>query len=673
MTQKRQIFSLIFATVFLCLPFLLTAQITPEMIAKMKSVNTALLSPDGQNVAYTVIQPADPFKENTFSQAHLFVMNLATKTIRPFFTQASASQVAFRPIKGTITFLARIGDDKTNALYEMDLTGGEARKIFEFSANIASYTWSEDGNKIVFVSVEKGSRPKTSLTFTPTFFEEEMSQRNAYIVDFASLSTSKPEQIDLQGGHAYLVAWSHDGKKIAISTAPTSSVDDSYMKQGIKIVSASSKTILAGIENKGKLESFVWSPDDQAIAILGAYDLNDPTNGTISIVTSHDRIPKVIDGDFKGKYESIHWAEDGFIYYSASEGTAKSIGRISADGRLGKNIFKSQDHNIGTVAFGANGKIVFVANTPTFPSELFELENGNPQRLTNSNPWLTGLKMGKQEVVTYTTRDGAFEIQGILIYPVDYQEATRVPLITVVHGGPESHYSNGWLTAYSMPGQMAAAKGYAVFYPNYRGSTGRGVEFTYSSQNDPAGKEFDDIVDGVDYLIKMGLVDKDRVGVTGGSYGGYASAWMSTYYSDRFAASVMFVGISNTISKFGTSDIPNEMYLVHERKQLWDEWEKQLKRSPIYYVDRTSTPTLIMHGADDPRVHPTQSMELYRHIKVRKPDVPVRLIYYPGEGHGNGRSGSRYDYNIRMMEWFDTYLMTGNRKAPLPSLDLKNN
>src|SRR5690606_20815466 len=273
--------------------------------------------------------------------------------------------------------------------------------------------------------------------------------------------------------------------------------------------------------------------------------------------------------------------------------------------------------------------------------------------------------------ITYKSRDNKYDIQGMLIYPVDYKENTRVPLITVVHGGPEAHYGNGWLTAYSMPGQMAAAEGYAVFYPNYRGSTGRGTEFTYSSQGDLAGAEFDDIVDGVDYLIEKGIADKNRIGVTGGSYGGYASAWMSTYYSDRFAAAVMFVGISNNISKFGTSDIPTEMRLVHERGNIWDNWEKHLKISPIYYADRAKTPILIMHGAEDPRVHPAQSMELYRHLKVRQPGLPVRLIFYPGEGHGNARSGSRYDYNLRMMQWFNTYLKTGNPKAEMPSLDLE--
>jgi dipeptidyl aminopeptidase/acylaminoacyl peptidase len=237
----------------------------------------------------------------------------------------------------------------------------------------------------------------------------------------------------------------------------------------------------------------------------------------------------------------------------------------------------------------------------------------------------------------------------------------------IVHGGPESHYSNGWLTGYSLLGQMAAARGYAVFYPNYRGSTGRGVAFSKTSQGEPAGAEFDDLVDGVDYLVGTGLVDGDKVGVTGGSYGGYATGWLTTRYSERFAAGVMFVGISNNISKVGTTDIPNEEFEVHARKRVWDDWQFFLERSPVYYADRSQTPLLIMHGADDPRVHPTQSLELYRHLKLRG-QAPVRLVYYPGEGHGNRKATARFDYTLRALRWFDHYL-TGPGGEP-PAADI---
>jgi dipeptidyl aminopeptidase/acylaminoacyl peptidase len=248
------------------------------------------------------------------------------------------------------------------------------------------------------------------------------------------------------------------------------------------------------------------------------------------------------------------------------------------------------------------------------------------------------------------------------VHPLHEEQGKSYPLILCVHGGPESHEVNGWQTNYSKPGQMAAAQGIAVFYPNYRGSTGRGLAFAKLSQGDAAGKEFDDLVDAVDALVASGLVDKDKVGITGGSYGGYATAWCSTRYSERFAAGVMFVGISDKISKVGTTDIPNEEFYVHALHRVWDDFDFYLKRSPIYWAGQCKTPLLILHGKDDPRVNPGQSRELFRQLKVRN-QSPVRLVLYPGEGHGNRKACARLDYCERMMQWFTTYLQ-GDKQLP---------
>ncbi len=285
-----------------------------------------------------------------------------------------------------------------------------------------------------------------------------------------------------------------------------------------------------------------------------------------------------------------------------------------------------------------------------------------PRRLTDSNPWLGELRLAKQEVVRYKARDG-LELEGILIHPLDGQSGTRYPLVLIVHGGPESHISSGWVTSYSRPGQVLAARGFAVFYPNYRGSTGRGVAFSKLGQADYAGKEFDDLIDAIDHFVEAGLVDRGRVGVTGGSYGGFASAWCATYHSERFAASVMFVGISDQISKFGTTDIPNEMFLVHSRRYPWEHWDWFRERSPVYHVEKCRTPILIMHGKDDPRVHPSQSMELYRYLKTLG-KTPVRLVLYPGEGHGNRKAGARLDYSMRSLRWMEHYLKGAGGDPP---------
>jgi dipeptidyl aminopeptidase/acylaminoacyl peptidase len=310
--------------------------------------------------------------------------------------------------------------------------------------------------------------------------------------------------------------------------------------------------------------------------------------------------------------------------------------------------------------------MALIGNTAAHPSELFTYIAGErtARRITEHNSWLPQSKMGKQSIVRYAARDG-LEIEGILIKPVGYKKGNKYPLLVVVHGGPESNLFDGWLTNYSRPGQMAAAQGYMVFHPNYRASTGRGVVFSQADQGDLAAAEFDDLVDGVEYLCKKGLVDRSKVGVTGGSYGGYASAWCATKLSKHFAASVMFVGISNQISKRGTTDIPNEDYLVHWKLRTWDNFQRVLESSPIYHIKNAQTPILICHGKDDPRVSVTQSMELYRMLKT-KGDVPVRLVLYPGEGHGNRKTPARLDYAIRMMRWFNHYLKgKGGAKPPM--------
>jgi dipeptidyl aminopeptidase/acylaminoacyl peptidase len=217
---------------------------------------------------------------------------------------------------------------------------------------------------------------------------------------------------------------------------------------------------------------------------------------------------------------------------------------------------------------------------------------------------------------------------------------------------------------------VAAARGFAVFYPNYRASTGRGVEFSKLDHGDPAGKEFDDLVDAAQYLASTGLADLKKVGVTGGSYGGYATAWAATALSEHFAAGVMFVGISDQISQVGTTEIPDEMFEVHNRSRPWDDWKLFLERSPIYHAEKGRTPLLILHGKADTRVPTSQSVELYRALETLG-NAPVRLVLYPSEGHGNRRAASRYDYNLRMLRWFEHYLKGPGGDPPPYALPIK--
>jgi dipeptidyl aminopeptidase/acylaminoacyl peptidase len=222
------------------------------------------------------------------------------------------------------------------------------------------------------------------------------------------------------------------------------------------------------------------------------------------------------------------------------------------------------------------------------------------------------------------------------------------------HGGPEGADLNGWMANPGRWGQMLAGRGFVTFYPNYRGSIGRGVDFSKGDHRDLMGKEFEDMLAGIDHLIKEGMVDGSRVGVGGGSYGGYTSAWAATYRSERFKAAVAWMGISNWYSMTGTSDIFTENSTVHWNAIMYDNYELYLERSPIRHIKKANTPTLIVHGAVDPRVPIGQSQELYTALKWK--GTPVEFVTYPREGHGVQEKAHQLDFMTRVLGWFEKYL-----------------
>ena len=641
---------------------------TPQHVAQLQQVGSAQISSDGQYIAFTKVVPQDPFETNAPASLELHLFDRSTGEIQQVELESRVGNLQVRPRHNTFSFTTRGEEDSAVSLYELDPKSGQITRLYQHDTGIMAYSWHPSGKKFSLVSREQLDRPENPLPYEPTVYEEYIPNREAYIVDLdARDDQSRRIQVD---GSVYLMEWSPNGNFLAISETPTPHIDDFYMFQQVKVIDAATAQVRNVIDNSGKLAQITWSPGGTQLALRAGNSIHDPIDGRIMMVSSNGGKPVNIYPEFEGKFERITWSRDGVIRFLASESTATTFGTIRADGRGFTRVLHVDDMYLTNFSYSDDGTIAFTVQTPEHPAEVYIMEAlGNElKRLTVSNEWLADISMGRQVVVSYHARDGR-NIEGLLIYPLQ-ENGGPYPTIVMVHGGPEAHYSNGWLTGYSLPGQVGAARGFAVFYPNYRGSTGRGLEFIKSSQADLAGAEFDDIVDGVDYLIEQGITDGERVGVTGGSYGGYATAWMSTRYSHRFAAGVMFVGISNNISKWGTSDIPEELYLVHSRKRLWDNWMGKLQSSPVYYVDNSQTPLLIMHGEDDTRVHPAQSLELYRHIKVRKPDVPVRLVWYPNEGHGNIRSTSRFDYNLRMLQWFETYLLEDDPEMPSFYLDL---
>jgi dipeptidyl aminopeptidase/acylaminoacyl peptidase len=240
------------------------------------------------------------------------------------------------------------------------------------------------------------------------------------------------------------------------------------------------------------------------------------------------------------------------------------------------------------------------------------------------------------------------------MYPLGHKRGKRYPLVMMVHGGPEWQALDGWISRYLWPGQVLAAQGYAVLAPNYRGSAGRGAKFAMADHKDLGGRELLDNVDAIAHLDQIGLVDPKRVGMMGGSYGGYMSALAATKASAHFAAAINFAGIGNWMSFTGTSDIPYENSLVHWDLWCYDAPEACRKGSPITFINQAKTPLLLLHGKEDKRVPISQAWELHTAFRVKK--IPTEFVIYPREGHGLRERAHQRDAVDRSLAWFKQYL-----------------
>ena len=561
--------------------------ITVEDIPKVKSVIQTTVSPDGDSVAFTRSLPRTLYvDENGSNYSELYVVD--DKGVeRPFITgSVNIKSLQWSNDSKTIYFLAKLKDDKYTSLYQIPVDGGQAQAVMSLKdTSISSYQLSPDNKQVAILAMpaaDKSEKELKKLGFKAEVYEQGLKNKQLFIVDLAK--ADKPLTPTALNVDSYVsdVNWAANGEKLLVKTQPTALIDDKYTKSMWHLFDIASNKVTLSFKTEGKLGDAELSHDGKYIAILGAEDKHDPATGRLFIAdTKTAEITEWLP-NFMGHVVDFEWSHKrNTLNFIANVGTESFVASIKTGSNKYKKLVKEGKFIASQLSVSDSDKTLALrGNTAKHPNEVFIVRSNKAKRLTDSNSWLNDKRFAKQETITLKARDGV-ELDGVLVYPLDYEKGTRYPLIMSVHGGPESHDKNGWVTNYSRPGQMGTARGYAVFYPNYRGSTGKGVDYSKLGQNDYAGKEFDDLVDFKNHLVDLGLVDTKRVGITGGSYGGYASAWGATKLTEHFAASVMFVGVTNQLSKFGTTDISNEMNLVHARSYPWDKWQWYLERSPI--------------------------------------------------------------------------------------------
>ena len=628
------------------------------------------VSPDGKYIAHSYIVPRKTYvAEDGRAYVELHVSSI-DGVVRKFITgEVNVNSIKWSHDSQYIYYIAKRNDDKFMSIYRIAIDGGESQRIVNVKTNITTYSLNKNTSKLIYLAqpiVADSVENLEKKGFKANVYEESVKRSDAYLFDLMDL-TKKHEKLAIDE-HILSVEFNPKDDSLLMRVTPTALIDDSYTSSEYRLYNLTG-SVLQAFKTEGKLATAHWSKNGNKVAIIGAENKNDPAAGRLFIGdVKSGKISKPLK-NYLGHVRDIAWISDYQVAMLGHVGTKSEVSIVNLDNQSVTTRIAPGNVVYTSIDVDDSGKtLIGFGSSDTHPRELFDLSTTKAKKLTDSNDWLKDIDKPTQQTISYLARDG-IELQGVLIYPQDYDKKKRYPLIMMVHGGPESHVSDGWLDTYSYPIKHASGKGFAIFLPNYRGSTGRGIDFSKMGQADYAGSEFNDLVDAITHLSEMGLVDKKRVGITGGSYGGYASAWAATALSEHFAASVMFVGISNQISKFGTTDIPQEMYNVHARNYPWDKWQWMLERSPIYHTDKAKTPLLIMHGDSDTRVHPSQSMELYRYIKTRT-DTAVRLVFYPGEGHGNRKTAAQLDYSMRLMRWMEFYLKGKNKGKAMPPYEI---
>lgn len=681
MKLKLKACLIILSAFFLGMTLPVSAQnvLTAPDLLGLKTVGSPQLSPDGSEIIYSVSSPRGPNEPAGGSKSEYFRMSVAQQSSRPLFEEnVKGGSPQYSPDGKHIGFLYA-EEGKARQVWAMPAGGGEMFRLTNEEGGVSSYRWLPENRGIGYISKDAASEKEKELMkrgYGFIYYEENLKNSHLHVARYNDNWEQAWVWQLTEEGHTWDFEFNKQGNMVAASISPKNLIDHRYMFRKIYLIDLASGDLKQISENQGKLGNYAFSPDGDHLAYAAALNINDSQVSQAFVVNLQTGVVRNYTPEkYRGHVNHVDWKDSNTLLYTAGEGVYPKLYSVNLDDAKRELLLDAEESGLifNTPRYTGDFKnFVFSASTPNDPGNLYHW-NGKKEivKLTDVNPDLAEKSLGKQELIQYMARDGA-EIEGLMIHPVDYDKSKNYPLIVYVHGGPESHHSNGWLSRYSTPAQVMAGKGYLVLYLNYRASTGYGVDFAMEGFMDPAGTEFDDIADAIEWAVKEKGADPDRVGMAGGSYGGYASGWFATYYTKYVKAVCMFVGISNNISKRGTTDIAYEELYVHSGKNLEEQWQLSLERSPVYWAHQSKTATLIYGGAADTRVHPSQSFELYRRMKMN--DHPaVRLVQYPGEGHGNRNQVGQIDVLYRQMEWLDWYVKDLHPlDGPMPRLDLSD-
>jgi dipeptidyl aminopeptidase/acylaminoacyl peptidase len=639
---------------------------TFDEVVGLKRASDPRLSPDGSKIAFVVTEWD---KERDAFNGDIYLVAVAEGVLRRLTQHPDTDQSPrWSPDGSALAFLSnRQGEDKEDKkvfqIYLWEVGAGEPRQLSFHEESITALEWSPDGRTLAFLAPEKKEddeakkpdKDKKAKTPKPVVVDEDPPNAHLWLLDVAS---QKAQRLTQKPFHLTDVSFSPDGKSLAYVAQISPKVADALSAE-LYVVSVQGGEPRR-LTSNGFSESHPrWSPDGSRIAYLSEADGN-PAAGPsrIHVISASGGEAKVLARSFDGYIRDFFWSKEGseFIF--------------EADIRVNRHLYRVADTDgepeALTRADGLNGSfsldrarsgIAFLREDPENPADVWFMKEGSGRKLTDLNPQAAAWALGKVETIRWKSSDG-MEIEGLVVYPVDYRPGRRYPTVLEVHGGPEGAYTRGFLASSGTFPQVYAASGYVTLLPNFRGSSNYGARFAQANRADVGGGDYQDCMTGVDHLVAQGIADPDRLAIKGWSYGGYMSGW-TIGHTTRFKAAAYGAGLSNAVSYYGTADIQFSRENLHggtpySNRKAWEE------RSPLSYVANVKTPALIFHGEKDERVPVGQSYEFY--MGLRKHNVPSKLVVYPGQPHGLRVPSYQLDKMRREFEWIEKYL--GERGRP---------
>lgn len=635
---------------------------TAEKILEYKNITGTAISPNEKHVAYVVREAVTEGEKSEYNSQIWVAAADGSSDVQYTHGEKSSSSPQFSPDGSQIAFLSGRSGDKTQ-LFIMRVLGGEARQITNEKSDVSAFAWSPQGRHIAFLmkdaeteEEEKRKKEKRDVIIVDT----EFKNNHLYTVEIQS--DSFPVQRLTSGNfHVNTFDWAPDSKYLVFSHAPDPKLNTTFIETDISVVPADSGSVRSLVKRPGVDTSPKYSPDGQLIAFSShggkpeAVGLSD-----IYVIPASDGELRALEQTPDRNGDIVAWNADGkHLFIEENARTSKTLYRLpllnnNRKSALPEKLTSSEGVATGFSVSKKGDRFSYVYQEPNKPEEVFiaDIQGKNLKMISSVNKDYQPGKLGKTELISWKSIDG-MSIEGLLTYPINYEEGKKYPIILQIHGGPAGVFLKSYT---GQPGiymtQLFAKEGYLILRPNPRGSTGYGKEFRYANVKDWGFGDYQDLLSGVDHVLDMGVADKEHQYVMGWSYGGFMTSWVVTQ-TDRFRAASMGAGLPNLISMATTTDIGAYIVAHMGGDNFWENYEIYQKHSPIYYFQNVVTPTQVIHGANDLRVPFTQGQEFYNALKFK--GVETEMIVYPRTPHGPREPKFLMDVTPRILNWFSRY------------------